>query len=141
MSPETIRPGDRVIELAPLARTAGFASGLFAGILVTALAAGGPGLAMAFGGAGAVCGGIVGHILGRLRYRQGGSRLVVKRGPSSLQIALTAALSTSLPAAIVVWLGCLTVLGGPAPSLLTGAACLVSGVLTGVALALAASRL
>ncbi len=67
--------------------------------------------------------------------------MVAKRGPYAPQVTIAAALSASLPAAIVVWLGCLTILGGPVPSLQIGAACLLSGILTGGFLGFAASRL
>jgi hypothetical protein len=63
--------------------------------------------------------------------------VVVKNGPSAQQATIAAALSASIPA----WLGCLTILGGPAPSLVTGAACLLAGVLTGILLGRADSRL
>lgn len=118
-----------------LARTAGTISGLFAGFLVTWLATGEIGRALA------LAGGIAGRILGRVRYTTDGRRMVVKHGPSARQATITAALSASLPAAILVWLGCLTILGGPAPSLATGAACLLTGIVTGVLLGSAASRM
>jgi hypothetical protein len=140
MSAEPLRPGDRAIDLASLARTAGWVSGLATGALVAWYATGQVALAVAFGLIGAGGGGIVGRILGRVRYTPEGRRLVVKRGPAALQITITTALSASLPAAILVWLGCLTILGGPAPTLGTGAAALAAGVLTGILLGRAASR-
>jgi hypothetical protein len=141
MDPQTIQPGDRVIDLASLTRTAGMVGGLFTGLLVTWLATGAVTAALAFGLVGAIGGGVVGRLLGKLRYTQDGHRMVVKRGPAALQVTMTAALTTSLPSAIAVWLGCLTLLGGPIPSLQTGAICLATGVLTGVLLGYAASRL
>ena len=141
MESQAIQSGDRVIDLASLARTAGMVSGLVTGFLVTWLATGEVGRALALGVAGAVGGRIAGRILGRVRYTTGGRRVVVKRGPSAPQATIAAALSASIPAAIVVWLGCLAILGGPVPSLQTGAACLLSGILTGAFLGFAASRL
>ena len=122
MDSQSIEPGVRVIDLTSLARTAGGVSGLVTGFLVTWLATGEIGRAVVLGMVGAVGGGIAGRILGRIRYTTEGRRVAVKRGPSSVQATITAALSASLPAAILIWLGCLTILGGPAPSLATGAA-------------------
>jgi hypothetical protein len=133
--------GVRVIDLTSLSRTAGLVSGLVTGFLVTWLVTGEIGRAVVLGVAGAVGGAIAGRIVGRFRYTTGGHRVAVKRGPSSVQATITVALSASLPSAILAWLGCLTILGGPAPSLATGAASLLAGVLTGVFLGRAASRL
>jgi len=141
MDPQSTESGVRVIDLTSLARTAGGVSGLVTGFLVTWLTTGEIGRAVVLGVVGAVGGGIAGRILGRIRYTTEGRRVAVKRGPSSVQATITAALSASLPAAILVWLGCLTILGGPAPSLATGAASLLAGILTGVFLGRAASRL
>ena len=140
MDVTSLQPGDRVIDLASLARTAGMLSGMATGVPVTWLAAGGWVLPLVLGVAGAGAGRMVGYFLGRLRYAQGGKRVVAKRGVTSLQATLNAALSSSVTAAITVWLGCLTVLGGPAPSLHTGAICLLVGIITGVALGVAACR-
>ena len=137
----TVQPGDRVIDLTSLAKTAGMISGLVAGFLVTWLATGEIGRALALAVVGAIGGRIAGRILGRVRYTTDGRRMVVKHGPSARQATITAALSASLPAAILVWLGCLTILGGPAPSLATGAVCLLTALVTGVLLGSAASRM
>lgn len=141
MDSRALQPGDRVIDLTSVARMSGMLSGLVTGVLVTWLATGEIGRALAFGVIGAIGGGIVGRLLGRVRYMTGGQRVVVKHGPSALQVTTAAALSASLPAAILVWLGCLTILGGPAPSLATGAICLLAGIVTGVLLGRAASRM
>jgi hypothetical protein len=141
MDPKVIQPGDRVIDLASLARTAGMISGLVTGLLVAWLATGALTAGVAFGFGGAIGGRVLGRLLGKLRYTQAGHQIVVKRGPAALQATMTAALTTSLPSAIMIWLGCLTLLGGPAPSFQTGGICLVAGVFTGVLLGLAASRL
>jgi len=141
MTEEPFQPGDRVIDLTSLARTAGWVSGLITGGLVTWLASSQPALAVAFGLIGAVAGWIVGRVVGRVRYTAEGRRMVAKRGPAAMHVTITTALSASLPAAILVWLGCLTALGGPAPSLGTGTACLAVGLLTGIFLGRAASRL
>ncbi len=141
MDTPQLQPGDRVIDLSMLAQTAGIVSGLMTGMLVVWLATGEVGRALALGVVGAIGGGIAGRILGRVRYVTGGRRAVVKRGPSALPAATSAALSSSLPAAILVWLGCLTILGGPAPSLATGAAGLLGGITTGVILGRAAARM
>jgi len=115
-------------------------SGMATGLPVAWLATGEWILSVALGVAGAAAGRIVGYLLGRLRYTQGGRRVVAKRGSVSLQATLNAALSSSVTAALAVWLGCLTVLGGPAPSLHTGAICFFVGIVTGVALGVAACR-
>jgi hypothetical protein len=141
MEAQAIQSGDRVIDLASLARTAGAVGGLVAGFLVTWLATGEIGRALAFGAMGLVGGGLMGRLLGRFRYTADGRRMVVKHGPAARPATVAAALSASLPGAIVAWLGCLTILGGPAPSALTGAASLVAGVLTGVLLGVAATRM
>ncbi|HYL79387.1 MAG TPA: hypothetical protein VEU07_01160 [Candidatus Acidoferrum sp.] len=141
MDTHALQPGDRVIDLTSVARMSGMVSGLVTGVLVTWLAGGEIGRALALGVIGAIGGGIVGRLLGRVRYLKDGRRMVVKHGPSALQATTTAALSASLPAAILVWLGCLTILGGPAPSLATGAGCLLAGILSGVILGRAASRM
>ena len=138
---QVIQPGDRVIDLASLARTSGVGGGLAAGILVTWIATGGLAYTLALGVVGALGGGIAGWLLGRLRYTTHGRRVVVKHGPSARHATVSAALSASLAGAIVAWLGCLTILGGPAPLPLTGIACLFAGILAGVILGSAASRL
>jgi len=115
-------------------------SGMATGVPVTWLATGGWVLPLVLGVAGAIAGRMVGYLLGRFRYAQDGKRAVAKRGVTSLQATLNAALSSSVAAAIAVWLGCLTVLGGPAPSIHTGAICLLIGMITGVALGVAACR-
>jgi hypothetical protein len=137
----TLQPGDRVIDLTSVARLSGVISGLVTGGLVTWLATGEMGWTLALGVIGGIAGWIAGRLLGRVRYMTDGRRMVVKYGPSARQATTTAALSASLPVAILVWLGCLTILGGPAPSLATGAACLLTGIVTGVLLGSAASRM
>ena len=138
---EHLAPGDRVIDLSVIARNAGLCAGGLTALLVTRLAIGEFGRALAFGMVGAILGGIIGHIVGRVRYVSEGRHQVVKLGPTALRSLVTAGLSISLPVAIVVWLACLTVLGSPAPSLETGAACLASGVVSGLAVGRIASRL
>ena len=140
MSDQKAAPGtSRVIDLTSLARTAGLVSGLATGFLVTWLATGAIGRALGLGAAGAIAGAVLGRVLGRIRYSKEGRRIVVPHGPHALQYTIAAALSASLPAAILVWLGCLTFLGGPAPSLITGLASLLAGVATGVFLGRAAT--
>jgi hypothetical protein len=138
---QALQTGDRVIDLTSVARNAGLAAGALTGLLVTWIVTGEPGRTLVFAAGGAIAGGIAGRLLGRIRYVKGGRRQVVKLGPAALQTLVTAGLSASVPVAILVWLGCLTVLGGPAPSLLTGAACLFSGVCSGIVVGRAASWL
>ncbi len=140
-APQQLSPGDRVIDLATIARNAGLCAGGLTGLVVTRLAIGDFGRAVAFGFIGAILGGMLGYVVGRARYVTEGKHHVVKVGPTAMKTLVTAGLSTSIPVAIVTWLACLTVLGGPAPSLETGAACLTSGVLSGLAIGRIASRL
>ncbi len=138
---QQLSPGDRVIDLTTIARNAGLCAGGLTALLVTRLAIGDLGRTLAFGLVGAIVGGMVGHIMGRIRYTTDGRHHVVKLGPTALKTLVTTGLSTSIPVAIVVWLACLTIIGGPAPSLETGAACLTSGVLSGLVIGRIASRL
>lgn len=138
---QTLQPGDRVIDLTSIARNAGLAAGALTGLLVTWIVTGEPGRTLVFALTAGIIGGIAGRLWGRVRHVVGGRRQVVKVGPAALPTLVTAGLSTSVPVAILAWLGCLTVLGGPAPSLLTGAACLFSGVCSGIVVGRAASWL
>jgi hypothetical protein len=135
-----LRPGDRVVDLATLVRTAGAASGALTGLLVAWLTGVGSLASLALVAAAVIGGGGVGHALGLLRFVAQDRRSVVQQGAAGSRAAIDACLSASVPVAVLGWLGGALAVGPYASPLAAGALCLLSGLLVGVCLAVLATR-
>ena len=111
-----LQPGDRVVELAALSRSAGGFSGLISIAIIVFFGLGSWTFTAAGALAGAVGGYIVGSVVGILLFPSpDGQVFIVKHGPeslaSSLKAALVSSFAVSVIAALVAWCGFPNALG------------------------------
>ncbi|MBI2491182.1 MAG: hypothetical protein HYV94_03635 [Candidatus Rokubacteria bacterium] len=141
MTPQGLRPGDRVIDLAGLVRSAALGTGavsaawgawLVRGSWLTSLAA----LLI-----GAGLGYIVAEVVSRVLYRRGDNTTVVKVGLGSLGSTIPAGLAGGLATAIIVALVALLPFGADGHAALWFGVSLASGVALGLTFACGSSLL
>lgn len=133
MPPQGLNPGDRVVELAALLRSAAVATGALAGAwLLWVLKKSWVASLGALAG-GAALGFVVGHVLARILYRTAeGNTTIVKVGSASLPSTLPAGLAGGAATAAIVGLLALLIFGAKNQALPLFGIALGCGVVLGV---------
>jgi hypothetical protein len=140
MPPQGLNPGDRVVDLAALVRSAALSTGAASAAWVVWLVRGSWFTSFAALLIGAALGCLVAEIVSRARYRRGGNTTVVKVGSGSLGPTIAAGLAGGVTTAIVVGCAALLLFGTGNAALWFGVA-LASGVVLGVIFACGSSLL
>lgn len=141
MPPHGLSPGDRVVDLAGLVRSAALGTGAVSAAWVTWLIRNSWLASLAALLLGAALGYIVAEVVSRVCYRRGGNTTVVKVGRRSLVSTIPAALTGGIPTAIVVAFVATLLVGADGHAALWFGVSLVSSVALGVILACGASLL
>jgi hypothetical protein len=140
MTPQGLNPGDRVVDLAGLVRSAALSTGAVSAAWVVWLVRGSWFTSLAALLIGAAVGFLVAEIVSRARYRRGENTMVVKVGRDSLGATLAAGLAGGVTTAIVVGCAAVLLFGTGSAALWFGVA-LTSGVVLGVIFASGSSLL
>lgn len=141
MPPQGLTPGDRVVDLAGLVRSAALGTGAVSAACVTWLAGKGWLTSLAALLIGAALGYLVAEVISRARYRRGGNTTVVKVGGGSLVSTVSAGLAGGIATAIVVACVALLLFGVNNHAALWFGIALASGVTLGAIFALGSSLL
>ncbi len=139
--PQGLSPGDRVVDLAALVRSAALGTSAVSAAWVAWLVRGGWLTSLAALLIGAALGYLVAEIVSCVRYRRGANTTVVKVGIDSLVSTIPAGLAGGIPTAIVVAFVALLLFGADNHAALLFGVSLASGVALGVIFACGSSLL
>jgi len=132
MTTEGLNPGDRVVDLAALAVSAGVITGAVAGAWLVWLIKKSWLISAGAFVAGAVIGFAVGQLMGRILYRSGENTTVVKVGSASLSATIPAGIAGGVVTAFSITLIAMLIFGARSQTLSLLGVAIACGIVLGV---------